>query len=86
MDTKYCAGCRDDFYNGKNEIGVAECWLLKDAEVVRRWRIGWWTRPDEPGAFTEVETHHCNSAPGRYSNQRELPDFAVGPVRLESSQ
>lgn len=24
-DTKYCIGCRDDFYNGKNGLGVKEC-------------------------------------------------------------
>ena len=31
---KYCAGCRNDFYNsGNNELGIAECWCLKDAKV-----------------------------------------------------
>lgn len=31
---KYCAGCRDDFYNGKNPYGISECWSLADAKVV----------------------------------------------------
>lgn len=30
-----CAGCRDDFYNGRNDIGVRECWCLADATFVR---------------------------------------------------
>jgi hypothetical protein len=31
-----CVGCRDDFYNGKNDLGIPECWCLKDAKLV--WR------------------------------------------------
>ncbi len=33
---RYCGGCRDDFYNGKNPLGIEECWCLKTAKVV--WR------------------------------------------------
>lgn len=31
-----CAGCRDDFYNGSNELGVKVCWHLKDARMEKR--------------------------------------------------
>lgn len=31
-----CSGCRDNFYNGGNPYGVAECWSYKDAQVVKR--------------------------------------------------
>ena len=68
-----CSGCRDDFYNGQ---GAAECWFYKDAKVVTRYRIGWWTAPTEPGAFTKVETLACHSAPGKYALREELPSFA----------
>jgi len=30
---RYCLGCEDDFYNGKNPYGVKECWNLEDAKV-----------------------------------------------------
>lgn len=30
----YCAGCRDDFYNGKNDLGVTKCWSRATAKVV----------------------------------------------------
>ncbi len=39
MDRKYCSGCRDDFYNGLNDLGVKECWSLKDAVLKMRQEI-----------------------------------------------
>ena len=71
-----CVGCRDNFYNGQ---GAAECWAYKDAQVVTRYRLGWWTPPTEPGAFTEVITLNCHHAPGQYAHYKALPDFAVSP-------
>lgn len=79
---KMCRGCRDDFYNGHNELGVKRCWALKDAKVVKRWRIGTWTSPSQPGAFLEVETLSCHYAPGKYSHVDNLPVCAVDPIRL----
>jgi hypothetical protein len=32
MDKQFCRGCRDNFYNGNNDYGVKECWLLEDAK------------------------------------------------------
>ena len=31
---KYCSGCREDFYNGNNDMGIKECWHLKSAKLV----------------------------------------------------
>jgi len=61
---KHCAGCRDDFYNGKNSLGVKQCWALKSAELVTRYSIGTWTRPTEPSAFTKVRVLNCYHAKG----------------------
>jgi len=74
-----CDGCRDNFYNGE---GAAECWSFKKAEVVRRWKLGWWTAPTQPAAFVEVETLNCHHAPGRYALSTTLPDFAIAPRAL----
>jgi len=30
-----CSGCRNDFYNDHNPLGVKECWSLKDATMVK---------------------------------------------------
>lgn len=78
-----CSGCREDFYNGKNTIGVQECWSLKTAKIVKRWRLGWWTTPDTPEAFREVRTLNCHSAPGQYAHYEQLPNWAVSPRRLK---
>lgn len=79
---KLCSGCSKNFYNGNNPLGVKRCWLFKDARVVKRWRIHWWTQPTQAGAFTEVKTLSCHMEPGRYSFEKELPVFAVSPKRL----
>ena len=80
---RLCSGCRDNFYNaGQNGIGVRECWSLKDAEVVTRWKLGWWTSPVEPRAFQEVRTLSCHHEPGKYAFCKDLPSHAVDPVRL----
>ncbi len=31
-----CSGCRDDFYNDHNPLGVKECWMFKKATVVNK--------------------------------------------------
>ncbi len=72
----YCAGCRDDFYNGHNNLGVHECWSLAKARIVTRYRIGWWTDPASPEAFTRVTTLSCHHAPGRYGLYDRPPSFA----------
>lgn len=71
---RHCIGCRDDFYNGKNPMGVQRCWGLKTAKLVKRFRIGTWTRPDQPGAFTECKVLNCYHAKGEHYYER-LPDF-----------
>ena len=38
-DTKACRGCRDDFYNGHNELGVKRCWSADTAKMEKRMLI-----------------------------------------------
>lgn len=75
-DRQYCTGCRDDYYNSQNAANGG-CWSLKHAKVVTRYRIGWWTEPTKPGAFTKVKTNSCHYATGRYAHYEKLPSFAV---------
>lgn len=36
MTKTNCAGCRNDFYNGNNSLGVKECWSFKSAKLIFR--------------------------------------------------
>lgn len=72
----YCNGCRDDFYNHRSEPGfdgATECWSLKSAKVVTRYKLGWWTQPRTRADFTKVKTNSCHHAPGRYAMCETLP-------------
>ena len=46
MELKHCRGCRDNFYNGNNELGVTRCWSF-DKKKATVWRIpiGNWENP-----------------------------------------
>lgn len=51
--------------------------MFATAQVVTRFRIDWWTRPTEPGAFRKVKTLSCHHAPGKYAHYDKLPSCAV---------
>lgn len=36
----HCSGCSDNFYNGNNNLGVNECWLLKSMKLIKRKQVG----------------------------------------------
>jgi hypothetical protein len=56
---QYCSGCRNNFYNGNNPMKIKECWSLKTAKLVKRFRIYWWTPMDKASNFTEVKVLSC---------------------------
>lgn len=39
MTKNSCRGCRNDFYNGNNNLGVKECWSFKTAHLIPLLRI-----------------------------------------------
>jgi hypothetical protein len=79
---KYCSGCRDDFYNhGGHALDGKNCWMLRGAKVVTRYRIGYWTAPTQPGAFDKVTTLNCHYAPGKYAHITELPNCVTSEER-----
>jgi hypothetical protein len=62
MKTKkkeYCSGCVDNFYNDNNSLNIKECWCLKSAKLVKRYKIYWWTPMDKASNFTEVKVLSC---------------------------
>jgi hypothetical protein len=69
-----CSGCEDNFYNGNNNLGIQECWMLKQAKLVTRFKIGTWTQPTEPYAFSEVRVLNCFHQKGAHFFEK-LPAF-----------
>ncbi len=63
MKTKQmCQGCRNDFYNGHNLLGVKECWSFERADVVEKMRVGTWQNP--PYTWAPKTTLTCYSPEG----------------------
>jgi hypothetical protein len=58
---KHCSGCRQNFYNGNNPLGIKECWHLGTARLVKRFKIWWWTPMDKASNFEEVRVLSCYS-------------------------
>ena len=74
MDPKHCRGCRDDFYNGKNPLGVKSCWLLPKATLLTRYRPHRDSMPGSKGAFTEMTRPSCYGESG-FCFYSKLPEF-----------
>ena len=64
-DKKYCSGCYNNFYNGNNDMGIKECWNLKDAKLKRRFAISTST-PTFRDNFYEVKLPSCYQRPGTF--------------------
>ena len=74
---EHCSGCQDDFYNGNNPLSIKECWNLKTAKLVKRYRIYWWTPMDKASNFKEVTVlscYHDLSNGHGYAYLQEIPD------------
>lgn len=71
----HCSGCRDNFYNGNNPLGIKECWNLKTAKLVRRYRIYYWTPMDKASNFTEVRVFSCYHDLSNGHGYAYLPDI-----------
>lgn len=56
---EHCCGCQDDYYNYGNNSTTGECWMLKTAKLVKRYKIGWWTPMDKASNFSEVKVLSC---------------------------
>ena len=48
-----CSGCRNNLYNGNNDLGTRECWSFNGARFVKRISIGHWEEPPYLGKETK---------------------------------
>lgn len=59
---KLCSGCKDNFYNGNNPLGVEECWSFENAQVVKKKFVPMSQRP--PWNMPAVTTLSCHRKTG----------------------
>lgn len=76
VNKKNCVGCRNNFYNGNNDIGVKQCWQLETAKMVMRYSISWWTPMNEKDGYTKVRVPDCYHQPGQTAYVDAIPHFA----------
>ncbi len=76
MKKKDCVGCRNDFYNGNNGLGVKECWSFKDAKIVWRISIGHWESPPYKKKAVRVAScwHNLSNGNGTHYIKKESLD------------
>lgn len=59
---QHCIGCRNNFYNGNNDLGVKECWSFKTSQIVQRVEVPVHQRP--PYHQTPRKSLSCYHADG----------------------
>lgn len=70
-----CVGCRNNFYNGNNDLGVSECWNLKDAKVKTKYRLPRNVPVNVKSAYVKTRVYGCYQEYG-YVFLDEIPVYA----------
>lgn len=74
-DKSKCVGCRNNFYNGNNDLGISECWLLKDAKVKTKYRLPTNVPANIKSAYVKTKIYDCYHETG-YVFLSEIPVYA----------
>lgn len=75
MNKDHCRGCRNDFYNGNNECGVKNCFSLKAAKMITRFRISIHTPMNRKSGYTKMKLPNCYHQKGS-AYLEKIPDYA----------
>lgn len=76
MQKKDCAGCRDDFYNGHNPLGVSECWHFDRTKALEtRYRLSVHTPMNIKSAYRKVRVPPCYGMDG-FIHCKQIPAYA----------
>ena len=69
----HCSGCRNNFYNGHNDLGVSECWSLPDAKLVTKYCIPSNVPMNIKSAYVKVKVPNCYHKTG-YAYLERIPE------------
>lgn len=76
MQLKHCQGCRDNFYNGNNDLGVSQCWAFDPKKkLTTQYELSVHTPMNIKCAYLKVRKPPCYHQTG-YILLREIPDYA----------
>lgn len=80
MDKKHCSGCKNNFYNGNNHFGIKECWSLRDAKLVTKYRIHMNAPMNVKSNYIRVRIPNCFCGGGYsgtgYTEVEKIPSYA----------
>ena len=76
MKLSDCLGCRDDFYNDKNPLGVKRCWSFDEKKaLVTKHRIHYDTPMGRRSGYTEVSVPPCYHM-DHFVHLKKIPEYA----------
>ncbi len=75
IDKSDCEGCEDDFYNGKNPMGIEDCWLFEKAELAIRFQLHYDSVPTKRANFQKMNCPKCFHRT-RHAYYDKIPHFA----------
>lgn len=70
-----CVGCRNNFYNGNNDMGIKECWSLPSAKFVTKFQLDYNTPVNQKDAYVKRTVPHCYQKIG-YIFVDKIPSYA----------
>jgi hypothetical protein len=83
--TEHCTGCRNNFYNGNNSLGVARCWSLAKAKLVTKFRIGTWVPMNIKEAYLKVRVPDCYHCDGS-AHLKAIPHYAQTKAQRDAEK
>lgn len=82
---RHCIGCRNNFYNGNNNLGVTECRSLKSAKMETRFQLGTNVPMNIKEAYYKTRKPNCYHASG-YVFLKEIPSYAQTKTQRDAER
>lgn len=82
---EHCTGCRNNFYNGNNSLGVARCWSLESAKMVTKFELGCNVPMNIREAYIKVRVPSCYHKNG-YVYLAAIPSYAQTKAQRDAER
>ena len=78
--TEHCSGCRNNFYNGNNGLGVKKCWSLESAKMVTKFELHRDTPMNLRERYFKTKVPSCYHKQG-FVYLDQIPSYAQTPAQ-----